>query len=81
MNKLLQCVPTDLPIMGFSTKSISAELTRLKSVGIKLRPELDKPEWGIENVFKGGQSIAPVFDYLFAIALSSFRPRLVKTQG
>ena len=44
----------NLPIMGFSTKNINTELERLKSEGIKLRPDLDKPEWGIENVFEDG---------------------------
>lgn len=45
---------SNLPIMGLSAKSVSVELERLKSAGVKLRPELDKPEWGIENVFEDG---------------------------
>lgn len=45
---------SNLPIMGLSSMSVSAELSRLKSLGVKLRPELDKPEWGIENVFEDG---------------------------
>ena len=42
----------NLPIMGLSTKNVNAELERLQAEGIKLRPELNKPEWGIENVFE-----------------------------
>jgi len=29
-------------------------LERLKSVGVKLRPELDRPDYGIVNVFEDG---------------------------
>lgn len=44
----------NLPIMGLSTKNLKEELDRLKSAGVKLRPELDKPDWGIANVFEDG---------------------------
>lgn len=44
----------NLPIMGLSAISVSAELEKLKSAGIKLRPELDRPDWGIVNVFEDG---------------------------
>ena len=44
----------NLPIMVFSVKDVKKELYRLKDIGIKLRPELDKPEWEIENLFEDG---------------------------
>jgi len=44
----------NLPIMGFSTKNILVELERLKSNGVILRPDLNRPDWGIENVFEDG---------------------------
>jgi len=40
--------------MVFSVKNVKKELYRLKDIGIKLRPELDKPEWEIENLFEDG---------------------------
>lgn len=44
----------DLPIMGFVAKNVQSQLERMKAAGVKLRPELDKPEWGIKNVFEDG---------------------------
>jgi len=44
----------NLPIMAFSAKDTARQLDKLKAEGIKLRPELDKPEWGIQNVFEDG---------------------------
>jgi len=44
----------NLPIIAFSAKQPVHELKRLESCGIKLRPELDRPEWGIQNVFEDG---------------------------
>lgn len=44
----------NLPIMAFSVKDVSRELERLDAMNIKLRPELDRPEWGIQNVFEDG---------------------------
>ena len=44
----------NLPIIIFGVKNIDAEFERLKSVGVKLRPELDKPEWGLKNMFEDG---------------------------
>ena len=43
-----------LPIMVFKVANVSAELEKLHSAGIKLRPELDKPEWGLTNLFEDG---------------------------
>lgn len=43
-----------LPIMIFSVKDVNAEMERLKTSGVKLRPELDRPEWGLKNMFEDG---------------------------
>lgn len=44
----------NLPIIAFSIKNASEELQRLEAAGIKTRPELDRPDWGIQNVFEDG---------------------------
>jgi hypothetical protein len=44
----------DLPIMGLSSNNAEQELERLQAAGITLRPELDNPKWGIQNVFEDG---------------------------
>lgn len=44
----------NLPIMVFGVKDVEAELDRLKAAGIKVRPELNKPEWGLMNMFEDG---------------------------
>ena len=44
----------NLPIMIFAVKNVETELERLKSEGIKLRPELDRPDWGLMNMFEDG---------------------------
>ena len=44
----------NLPIMVFSVKNVATELKRLKAAGLKMRPELDKPEWGMINMFEDG---------------------------
>ena len=44
----------NLPIMGLVSNDIDAELERLKAAGVTLRPELDNPKWGIQNVFEDG---------------------------
>lgn len=44
----------NLPIMIFSAKNVEAELARLKSAGVKMRPELDRSEWGLMNMFEDG---------------------------
>lgn len=43
-----------LPIMGLAIKDAKAEYQRLASVGVRLRPELNKPDFGIMNVFEDG---------------------------
>lgn len=42
----------NLPVIVFSVENVDAELVRLASLGVKLRPELDKPEWGLMNMFE-----------------------------
>ena len=44
----------NLPIMGLAVENLESELKRLKAAGVTLRPELDNPEWGIQNVFEDG---------------------------
>lgn len=44
----------NLPIMIFEVEDVNSELERLESVGVKMRPELDKPEWGLKNMFEDG---------------------------
>jgi len=44
----------NLPIMVFSVKGLADEMRRLKEAGVILRPDLDKPEWGLENMFEDG---------------------------
>ncbi|NQZ11986.1 MAG: VOC family protein [Algicola sp.] len=44
----------NLPIMIFAVKDVEAELDKLKAAGIKVRPELDRPEWGLMNMFEDG---------------------------
>jgi len=40
--------------MVFEVEDVEAELDKLKAAGIKLRPELNKPEWGLMNMFEDG---------------------------
>jgi len=44
----------NLPIMIFGVNDVEAELEKLKAEGIKLRLELNKPEWGLMNMFEDG---------------------------
>ncbi len=44
----------NLPIMAFESKDIASRLDKLTAAGITLRPELDNPKWGIQNVFEDG---------------------------
>lgn len=44
----------NLPIMVFKVDNAKSALQRMKSLGVKLRPELHKPQWGIQNVFEDG---------------------------
>ena len=44
----------NLPLMVFNSKNVEAEMERLKSVGVTLRTDLNKPELGITNMFEDG---------------------------
>jgi len=44
----------NLPIMIFSVQNVETELKRLKALGVKLRLELNNPEWGLMNMFEDG---------------------------
>ena len=43
-----------LPHMIFSVSNVEDELARLKAAGIKVRPDLDRPDWGLKNLFEDG---------------------------
>lgn len=44
----------NLPIMVFEVKNAKMELLRLKMEGVTLRPDLDRPEFGLQNLFEDG---------------------------
>ena len=44
----------NLPIMALGAKNPKSESERMEAAGVKLRPELDNPKWGITNVFEDG---------------------------
>ena len=43
-----------LPIMVLETSDLSLELDKLSSAGVVLRPDLDRPDWGLSNIFEDG---------------------------
>ncbi len=44
----------NLPVVIFAVKNVESELEKLKAVGINVRPDLDRPEWGLMNMFEDG---------------------------
>ena len=44
----------NLPIIVFSSADPQAQLEKLKSEGVTLRPDLDRPEYGLKNLFEDG---------------------------
>ncbi len=44
----------NLPIMVFSAESVDEEMKRLEEAGVRIRPDLDRPEWGLKNMFEDG---------------------------
>jgi catechol 2,3-dioxygenase-like lactoylglutathione lyase family enzyme len=44
----------NLPVIVFAVEDTAKELSRLEKAGVKLRPELDNPEWGLGNMFEDG---------------------------
>lgn len=43
-----------LPIMVFGVTNVTEEINRLRTAGVVVRPDLDKPEWGIKDMFEDG---------------------------
>lgn len=43
-----------LPIIVFGVRDVAGELNRLMEAGVSVRPDLDKPEWGLKNMFEDG---------------------------
>lgn len=44
----------NLPIMVFSVEGVDQEMKRLEEAGVRVRPDLDRPEWGLKNIFEDG---------------------------
>lgn len=44
----------NLPVIVFSSADPTNELARLKEVGVNVRPDLDRPEFGLINLFEDG---------------------------
>ncbi|MFK7865488.1 MAG: VOC family protein [Pseudohongiellaceae bacterium] len=45
---------SNLPLTVLGANNVEKEIERLKQAGVKLRPDLDKPEWGLQNMFEDG---------------------------
>ncbi|NIR51279.1 glyoxalase [candidate division KSB1 bacterium] len=41
-----------LPVIVFGTTNIEEEKARLKDSGVQFRDDLDKPEWGLQDLFE-----------------------------
>lgn len=41
-----------LPIIIFGSANLQKEIERLKNNGVKFRDDLEKPEWGLVNLFE-----------------------------
>ena len=44
----------NLPIIIFSTSDTVAEINRLEAAGVTIRRDLDRPEYGLSNLFEDG---------------------------
>jgi len=44
----------NLPIMIFAAENVANEIARLEGAGVKVRPDLDRAEWGLKNLFEDG---------------------------
>jgi catechol 2,3-dioxygenase-like lactoylglutathione lyase family enzyme len=44
----------NLPVMVFGVPNAKMELLRLKSEGVVIRPDLDREEYGLKNLFEDG---------------------------
>ena len=43
-----------LPIIIFGVADAAAEMARLEAAGVRVRPDLDRPEYGLQNLFEDG---------------------------
>lgn len=44
----------NLPVMIFSTRDVELQKEKLLAAGVRLRPDLDRPDWGLTNLFEDG---------------------------
>lgn len=44
----------NLPVMVFEVNNPTEELDTLAKVGVKIRPDLDNPDYGMKNIFEDG---------------------------
>lgn len=44
----------NLPIMIFESQDVEGEMQRMADAGVKLRPDLDRPDYGLTNLFEDG---------------------------
>lgn len=44
----------DLPVIVFGVTNPDAEMERLRAEGVRTRPDLDRPEYGLHNLFEDG---------------------------
>ena len=44
----------NLPWMIFSVSDVESEMSRLDAAGVTVRPDLDRPDWGLTNLFEDG---------------------------
>jgi len=44
----------NMPIMVLAVQNVEQEFEKMKVAGVTLRPELDRPEWDLENIFEDG---------------------------
>ena len=45
---------SNLPYMVFVSSDVETEMNRLSEAGVNIRPDLDKPDWGLTNMFEDG---------------------------
>ncbi len=45
---------SNLPILILESENAVSTMEKLKSTGVKIRPDLEKPEWGVKNLFEDG---------------------------
>ena len=52
--------------MILGVKNVEAEFEKLKAAGVEVRPDLDKPEWGLMNMFEDGCGNMPMIEEIRA---------------